>query len=268
LQSATGRIHSLLLESMARYQVILAYDGTQFQGFQRQSQRPTVQGAVEEALRQIGWSGRTILASGRTDSGAHATGQVIAFDLEWAHPLQSLQAALNAHLPWCVVARSVALVEDDFHPRYSAAGRRYQYRIYCQPERDPFRERFAWRLWPPLDVDVLHRVSQQFLGTHDYVAFGTPPKPGGATVRTVTQVGWSLTGGWVGLPELLFEVVANAFLYRMVRRMVYIQVAVAQGRLDQDLPTRLLESPPPKPVQGLAPAYGLTLVEVYYPRAG
>jgi tRNA pseudouridine38-40 synthase len=253
---------------MARYQVILAYDGTQFQGFQRQSQKPTVQGAVEDALRQIGWSGRTILASGRTDSGAHALGQVIAFDLEWAHTLEELQAALNAHLPWCVVARSVALAADDFHPRYNATARRYRYRIYCQPERDPFRERFAWRLWPALDVDVLQRVAPQFLGTHDFAAFGTPPKPGGTTVRTVSRAGWSLVGDRLGVCELLFDVEANAFLYRMVRRIVFIQVAIAQGKLDEALPAALLDVLPQRPVQGLAPAHGLTLVQVVYPKTG
>jgi tRNA pseudouridine38-40 synthase len=251
---------------MARYQVILAYDGTQFQGFQRQAQKPTVQSAVEEALHQIGWSGRTILASGRTDAGAHASGQVIAFDLEWKHTLLELQAAMNVHLPGSVVARSVALVDDDFHPRYRATGRRYRYRIYCQPERDPFRERFAWRLWPALDVDVLQRVSQNFLGTHDFAAFGTPPKAGGTTVRTVYQASWEVASSCTGMPELVFEVVANAFLYRMVRRLVFIQVAIAQGKLDLALPAKLLELPLDKPVQGLAPARGLTLVEVYYPQ--
>jgi tRNA pseudouridine38-40 synthase len=253
---------------MARYQVILAYDGTQFQGFQRQSQKPTVQGAVEDALRQIGWSGRTILASGRTDSGTHALGQVIAFDLEWAHTLEELQAALNAHLPWCVVARSVALAEDDFHPRFNATARRYRYRIYCQPERDPFRERFAWRLWPALDVDVLQRVARQFLGTHDFAAFGTPPKPGGTTVRTISRAGWSLAGDRLGVCELLFDVEANAFLYRMVRRIVFVQVAIAQGKLDEALPAALLDALSQKPVQGLAPAHGLTLVQVVYPKSG
>jgi len=252
---------------MARYQVILAYDGTQFQGFQRQAQTPTVQSAVEDALRRIGWTGRTILAAGRTDSGAHATGQVIAFDLEWKHALQDLQAALNAHLPGSIVARSVALVEDDFHPRYRATGRRYRYRIYCQPERDPFRERFAWRLWPAVDAGELQVLSQQFLGTHDFAAFGTPPKAGGTTLRTVAEASWYLTNSWMGAPELDFEVVANAFLYRMVRRLVYIQVAIAQDRLDEDLLAKLLASPPARPVQGLAPACGLTLVEVYYPQS-
>jgi tRNA pseudouridine38-40 synthase len=254
----------LLLEGMARYQVILAYDGTHFQGFQRQAQKPTVQGAVEEALRQIGWSGRTLLASGRTDSGTHASGQVVAFDLEWKHTLQELQAALNVHLPGSVVASSIALVDDDFHPRYRATGRRYRYNIYCQPERDPFRERYAWRLWPPPAVDVLHRVALNFLGSHNFAAFGTPPKAGGNTFRTVYRAGWYQTSTGVDRQELAFEVVANAFLYRMVRRLVFVQVAIAQGKLDEALIARLLESPPENPVQGLAPASGLNLVEVYY----
>jgi tRNA pseudouridine38-40 synthase len=251
---------------MARYQVILAYDGTQFHGFQRQAHKPTVQGAVEEALRRIGWTGQTILASGRTDSGAHAAGQVIAFDLHWEHAPQELQAALNNHLPCSVAARSATLVDDDFHPRYRATGRRYCYRVYCQSQCDPFRERFAWRLWPEVDVDHLQRLSQHLPGTHDFAAFGTPPKAGGKTVRTVSRAGWYLASDWMGAQELIFEVVANAFLYRMVRRLVYIQVAVAQGKLDEDLLVALLESPPDRPVQGLAPAYGLTLVEVYYPQ--
>jgi len=251
---------------MARYQVILAYDGTEFQGFQRQALAPTVQVAVEDALRSLGWNGRAILASGRTDTGVHASGQVIAFDLEWKHTVQELKAALNAHLPPSVVARSAALVDEHFHPRFSATGRQYRYRIYCQPERDPFRDRFAWQLWPAVEVDDLHPLSRQILGSHDFAAFGTPPKAGGSTLRTVSQASWNLTRDGTGMQELTFEVVANAFLYRMVRRLVYIQVTIAQGKLDRDLLGKLLESPPANPVQGLAPACGLALVEVYYPQ--
>jgi tRNA pseudouridine38-40 synthase len=251
---------------MARYQVILAYDGTEFQGFQRQASAPTVQGAVEDALRCIGWHSRAILASGRTDTGAHASGQVIAFDLEWKHTVQELKAALNAHLPTSVVARSVVLADDGFHPRFGAIGRRYRYRIYCQPERDPFRDRFAWQLWPAVEVDDLRLLCRQMLGTHDFAAFGTPPKVGGSTLRTVSQASWDLTSDGTGAQEIAFEVVANAFLYRMVRRLVYIQVAIAQGKLEKDLLGKLLESPPGNPVQGLAPACGLALVEVYYPQ--
>ncbi len=110
------------------------------------------------------------------------------------------------------------------------------------------------------------RFPARYLGTHDFAAFGTPPKAGGSTLRTVSQASWDLTSDGTGTQELAFEVVANAFLYRMVRRLVYIQVAIAQGKLDEDLLGKLLESPPGKPVQGLAPACGLTLVEVYYPQ--
>src|SRR5512139_427161 len=103
---------------MARYQVILAYDGTEFFGFQRQASGPkerTVQAVVEAALRQLGWQGKTILASGRTDTGVHALGQVIAFDLEWAHSTEALRSAINAHLPADVAVQTVAPAADDFH---------------------------------------------------------------------------------------------------------------------------------------------------------
>jgi tRNA pseudouridine38-40 synthase len=130
---------------MARYQVILAYDGTLFLGFQRQSRTRTVQGVVEAALGALGWTGRTIYSAGRTDTGVHAAGQVIAFDLEWKHSTLDLRQALNANLPEDVAAREVREVPPDFHPRYGALSRRYQYRILCSDVRDPLRERYVWR---------------------------------------------------------------------------------------------------------------------------
>ena len=126
---------------MERYQVILAYDGSHFKGFQRQPNHRSVQGVVETALRKLGWQGNSILAAGRTDTGVHATGQVIAFELEWSHPVQDLQAALNSHLPSDVVARHIRQVCPSFHPRYDASWRRYIYRIYCQPVREPKSDR-------------------------------------------------------------------------------------------------------------------------------
>ncbi len=129
---------------MARYQVILAYDGADFFGFQRQADgcgQRTVQGVVEQALRRIGWQGRAILFAGRTDVGVHASGQVIAFDLDWLHSTDALLAALNANLPADVAAQAAQLAADDFHPRYDARARCYRYRLFCQPRRDPLRER-------------------------------------------------------------------------------------------------------------------------------
>ena len=137
---------------MARYQVILAYDGTFFKGYQRQAQARTVQAVVETALRQLGWRGRTVLSAGRTDTGVHASGQVIAFDLEWAHPAEELLRALNANLPEDVAAREIHEADLEFHPRYWAVSRRYRYRLFCQETRDPLRERYAWRVWPPVEM--------------------------------------------------------------------------------------------------------------------
>ena len=105
---------------MERYKVILAYDGTEFQGFQRQTNTRTVQGVVEAALHRLGWQGQRLLAAGRTDAGVHAVGQVVAFDLDWPHTPQALANALNAYLPPSVAARHVQPVPADFHPRYHA----------------------------------------------------------------------------------------------------------------------------------------------------
>src|SRR3989337_127644 len=112
---------------MVRYKVILAYDGTDFQGFQRQAKARTVQSVVEAALRSFGWQGKAILASGRTDTGVHASGQVIAFDLDWAHAPEALRSAINAHLPEDVAVQTVTQAADDFHPRYAAQARRYRF---------------------------------------------------------------------------------------------------------------------------------------------
>ncbi len=250
---------------MARYQVILAYDGTRFRGFQRQALEPTVQGVVEDVLRRLGWAGSSLLAAGRTDTGAHASGQVVAFDMEWKHSPQDLTSALNALLPDDVAARSTRVVGTDFHPRYWATSRQYVYRIFCQAVRDPLRERYAWRIWPPADFEILQRASAPLLGTHDFAAFGSPLRAGGSTVRTVTSAFWHLDHTDREVPEVLFEIIANAFLYRMVRRMVYIQVAIAQGSLDEEILLQNLEWPPLSPLQGIAPAHGLTLTRVFYP---
>lgn len=140
---------------MARYQVTLKYDGTAFFGMQRQATTRTVQGEVEKSLKKIGWAGSSILAAGRTDAGVHASGQVIAFDFEWRHTSDDLRNALNATLPEDVAAGRVQTARDDFHPRYDALARTYRYQIFCQPVRDPLKERYAWRVWPQPDLDAL-----------------------------------------------------------------------------------------------------------------
>jgi tRNA pseudouridine38-40 synthase len=245
---------------MARYKIELAYDGTDFSGFQRQQGAATVQEAVEVALRQIGWSGAGILAAGRTDAGVHAAGQVIAFDLSWGHTEADLQAALNANLPPAVSARAVHRADDQFHPRYDAAARQYVYTVVCQPIRNPLLERFAWRQWPALDLEKLQAAAEPLLGIHDFRGFGRALKLGGSTTREVLQTVWARAG-----ETFRFSIRANAFLYHMVRRIVYALVLVSKEAGGPERIRGILERPDEHPIQGLAPAQGLVLDRVFYP---
>jgi tRNA pseudouridine38-40 synthase len=244
---------------MARYQVILAYDGTGFQGSQRQVNIRTVQGELEKSLRKYGWSEKSVLMAGRTDTGVHATGQVAVFEMNWPYPEEKLLRALNADLPPDMAIQNLLAVSEDFHPRFDATARRYRYRLFSQAIRDPLREKLAWRVWPAFDENTLKQTADLFLGTHDFAAFGSRTTPKGTTVRKVTKTGWrKMPDG-----EWQFEVQADAFLYRMVRRMVFVQVAVAQGRCSaKDVQQAL--SKQKVLLSGLAPAHGLTLVEVTY----
>jgi tRNA pseudouridine38-40 synthase len=170
---------------MARYQLTLVYDGTDFFGSQRQVRSKTVQGELEKALSKLGWTGRSVIMSGRTDTGVHATGQVASFDLNWSHTDEDLVRALNATLPADVAVQKARIVNAKFHPRFDATSRRYQYKLFCQSVRNPIRERFAWCVWPVIDVDGLCNTAQLFLGRHNFSAFGSPTTPNGSTVRTV-----------------------------------------------------------------------------------
>jgi tRNA pseudouridine38-40 synthase len=245
---------------MARYQITLAYDGTGFLGSQRQASSRTAQSELEKALRNLGWNGKTVYLAGRTDTGTHASGQVAAFDLDWVHGLQKLQDALNAYLPRDMAVREVKAAADAFHPRFDASSRCYRYRLFCASVRDPLRERYAWRVWPA--VTDIRPLASIWPGRHDFAAFGSPPRSGGSTVRTVMSAEWQQQGD-----EWIFEIQADAFLYRMVRRLVYAQVAVGQSRLSAETLISALEARKDAQAQipaSLAPASGLTLVEVRY----
>jgi tRNA pseudouridine38-40 synthase len=247
---------------MARYQITLAYDGTHFVGSQRQANSRTVQSELENALRRLGWTHGSVNLAGRTDTGVHAEGQCAAFDLEWRHTPKDLLNALNSHLPADVSVKFSQVAPDQFHPRFDATSRRYRYRLFCQSIRDPLRERYAWRVWPPIIEELIQPVASVFMGTHEFAAFGTSPRPGSSTIRTVMKSVWRQQDD-----EWMYEVQADAFLYRMVRRLTFVQVAVGQGRLKAEAVAHALENKSGLPA-GLAPAHGLTLVEVTYPPFG
>lgn len=245
---------------MERYQVIIRYDGTAFGGLQRQENTRTIQGDFETALRNIGWKGKSVLAAGRTDAGVHAAGQVLAFDLEWKHSNQDLCNALNANLPPDIGVQRVNKAKQDFHPRFDATVRKYRYQIICCPNRDPLRERYAWRVWPEPDLDLLRACAAGMVGEHDFSAFGTPPIPGGTTVRQVYQADWAKHDD-----QLVFDISANAYLYHMVRRMVHYQVEIGLGKIPLNDLGEVLLGQGSEMIQGLAPACGLFLQSVRYP---
>jgi len=245
---------------VARYKIILAYDGTLLFGSQRQAVSRTVQSELEKTLSRLGWQEKSVLLAGRTDAGVHASGQVASFELLWNHTAEELVRALNSNLPSEMSVRAAQIVPDDFHPRFDAISRRYCYRLYCQPVRDPLRERYAWRQWPALDGRLLDEAARLMIGTHNFVAFGTPSRPGNSTVRTVVKSVWRSAAD-----EWFFDVQADAFLYHMVRRLVFVQVAVGQGKFPVQVMADMLSGSSSLVPAGLAPASGLTLVEVTYP---
>lgn len=246
---------------MARYKLILAYEGSGFFGSQRQARRRTVQSELERAAAKLGWRGPATIFAGRTDTGVHAEGQVASLDLDWRHAPESLRDALNAALARDVAVLAVEEAEPEFHPRFDAVARRYRYDIRCAMVRHPLEDRRAWRIWPAVSLASLKRVARLLAGSHDFGAFGSPARSGGGTSRTVSLSEWTPDGGL-----LRYDIEADGFLFRMVRRLVFVQVAVAQGRCsDRVLRQALHEGRrPPGLAAGMAPAEALRLMEVRY----
>jgi tRNA pseudouridine38-40 synthase len=248
---------------MERYQAILAYDGTSFWGFQAQPGIRTVEGELRSALGRLGWHGRTVLAGGRTDAGVHAEGQMAAFDLDWSHGPEELKRALNAILPKDISCRALQVAAPDFHPRYQALRRCYRYRIFSAAERDPLRERYALRVWPAPDFERMAEAAGMLPGKRDFRAFGSAPRQGSHTVRTVFRAEWQRQGDATD-----FWIEADAFLFRMVRTIVGTLIEVGGGRRSPEEFQGLLQTPTLGRSAPPAPACGLCLMRIEYPEGG
>lgn len=244
---------------MALYQVKIAYDGTHFFGFQRQGNVRTVQLEIENILYQLGWKGTSILAAGRTDTGVHASGQVISFNLDWSHSCEAMLKAMNAKLPEDIAVNAVKVANDDFHPRFDAISRCYHYHIYSQSHRDPLKDRYSWCVWPVISMEKTGNASGLLLGTHNFSAFGSPPQKGGHTNRTIISSEWHQ----IGSNEWVYKVRANAFLYHMVRKLVFLQVKIGQGYWTEEKFIQGINNQFPQ-MSGLAKPNGLNLFEVQY----
>lgn len=219
----------------------MAYDGTEYKGFQVQAGVPTIQGSLEEALQACVGHACRIIGAGRTDTGVHASGQVVATQVAWGHSLEALGRAWNHFLPPAILIRQVVESPDErFHPRFSASSRTYRYRVYHPASkgvlwsRFPLLDRYALVEAKQLDVEAMNAAAQVLRGEHDFATFGQPPQ-GEVTVRQIEEIFWQrgCEDGFnvAGLPlePLIFTVRANAFLRRMVRNLVGTLLAVGRG---------------------------------------
>lgn len=251
---------------MKRFAAKVAYDGTGYFGFQRQPEpTATVQRALERAIARVTRQQVSVLAAGRTDTGVHALGQMIAFDADWNHAESDLLRAINAELPMDI-ALQVLWKQDGFHPRFDALWRQYVYRIATPTTRNPLLNGRVWQLVGRiLDLGALQDAAALCLGKRDFAAFGTPPQDGsGNTVRQVFRSGWDVEENEQGR-IYIYRVRATAFLYHMVRRMVGTMAQAGMGKIDLTEFEEILFSRDIQRAKVLAPAMGLTLEAVGYP---
>lgn len=235
---------------------VLEYDGTDFLGFQRQKRGRTVQEELERALGEFGLDSVRIVGGGRTDAGVHASGQAASFKIEWARDLTTLQRALNAKLPRDLAVVFLRTVPDDFSARHSAKSRTYRYTVLNQACRSPLVERYAHWVAEPLDHELMRAAARQLIGKRDWSAFGTPPR-GDNTVRDMVRA-----EVWREGSRVYLEFEANAFLYRMVRRLVGTLLQVGRGEISE---AEFLEIVHCRRRAGdSAPANGLALIQVKY----
>jgi tRNA pseudouridine38-40 synthase len=256
---------------LARYRAILAYDGTNYRGFQRLAgDEPTIQSTVEAAIARVSGQQAAVIGAGRTDAGVHATGQVIAFDLAWRHEDDDLLRAINATLPDDIAVQKLDRAESGFHPRYDASSRTYQYFVYEAQIRQPMMARMSWWVHPPihqrLDVDKMNWAAAKLLGSHDFASFGAPPQ-GENTRRQVFRSEWEIEVPTQGTRLISYCIEANAFLYHMVRTIVGALVEIGLGRMTIAEFIDAFQAKDRGRIGWLAPPHGLTLVEVKYERS-
>lgn len=245
---------------MKRIKAEVMYDGSRFFGYQSQREGRTVQQEIEKALFRI--HKKTPVkthASGRTDAGVHAVGQVIHFDTPVDMPPERWARALNGELPPDISVKKTEAVSADFHARYSAVGKEYRYRLYRTPHRDPFRVGYAYHYPYPLDTARMKEAAALFLGEHDFTSFCSTKSDKENKVRRIDRIELIENGADL---EIIFT--GNGFLYNMVRIIVGTLVKIGNGRLAPEEVPRILAAKDRNTAPQTAPAEGLYLWAVTY----
>ena len=233
----------------------MAYDGTRYAGFQVQPNAPTVQAELERALSILCDERVRVTGAGRTDAGVHASGQVIDFRTASALDGATIGRGVNALLPEDIAVSGLGPAAEEFHARFSATGRTYEYRIRNAPERDPLERLREHHVDTPLDVAAMRDASTALVGRKDFSAFAAGP--GG--VRTIRSAEWCSEGSLVR-----FEITADAFLRGMVRAIVGTLLWVGRGKIDSAAFGDIVDSRDRGKAGPSAPANGLCLVSVQY----
>lgn len=239
--------------------LVVEYDGTSYEGWQSQASGNTIQDALGRAILALTGEKSTVYGAGRTDAGVHAMGQVANFRTRTTVPTERLPLALNAHLPDDISVVSAVEVPAEFHAQFSAKGKTYRYVVACRPSRPALdRNRVYW--WrSAIDVEGMIEASRCLVGEHDFRAFGTETAGKENTVRRIDRLDIDFRP-----PYIEFSVRGNGFLYNMVRSLVGTLLLVGKGDVQPAAMMDILESRDRRRAGPVAPAKGLTLVEVHY----
>jgi tRNA pseudouridine38-40 synthase len=252
---------------MATFRLTLAYDGTDFVGWQWQPGKRTIQEELEATLGRITGERPKCIASGRTDAGVHALGQVVSFSSETRHEPEVLTRALNAELPDDMLVFEVTRAPDGFHAQRDAVRKRYRYAIEDGRLCDLFARRYLWHIYQRLNVEAMQAAAAPLVGTHDFTSYETTGSSRLTTVRTIFDL--TVERHTNDLTDrVIVEVEADGFLYNMVRNIVGTLVTMGKGKEPIDWPARVLELRDRTKAGMTAPAQGLFLVGVEYPKDG
>jgi tRNA pseudouridine38-40 synthase len=249
---------------MPRYRLTIEYDGRPYNGFQAQASQPSVQGAIEAAIKAFCGQDIRIAAAGRTDTGVHATAQVVHADLERDWPAETVMNALNAHLVReAVSVLGAVVVSDDWHARFSANERRYLYRILNRRAPPALEAGKVWHVKKPIDAEAMHAAAQHLVGLHDFTTFRDMACQAKSPLKTLDVARVSRVGDEV---HLVFE--ARSFLHRQVRSMTGTLAEVGVGRWTADDVKAALEAKDRTACGPVAPSDGLYLTGVGYEGEG
>lgn len=248
-----------------KFKLLIAYDGTNYEGWQIQKIGTGVQQLIEDAFRRVFPSVERVHSSSRTDTGVHALGMVAHVEIpsiEFNMPLAKLPLAINAHLPRDIRIVSAAKVSAKFHARFDATGKQYRYFVWNHPAMNPLLRAYAWHVSQNLDLGAMRRAARIFLGRHDFKSFaGTRNYEMETTVRTLTRCDIRKSG-----LLLTFFIEGDGFLYKMCRGIVGTLVQLGRGKFSEnDIKTMLVARN--RSAAGMtAPAHGLVLWKVFYAR--